>query len=498
MKPNAKEKKKSLSDYTGKLMPHDIDAERVVIGALLLESSATDRVENLLNPDDFYQKEHEIIYRAVMSLKLQGKKIDLVTVYNELQRQGKAEETGGAYALSQLSSGVTSAAHIEEHAAIVKEKSVQRKLIILAEKIKSMAYDDTFDTDDILSAFEQGVTEVKTDGGNCFSIDLNEAMRIAFEKASDTQRIAQSGGTPFVPSCLPSLNKELWGGWRSPDLIVVGARPSQGKTQHALANALTAARSGKHVLFLSLEMISTQLVNRLLFEDSAINPYHLHTGQMNNEEWRAMDIRAGKLKDTKLYIAAGFNIRQLNNIKSEARRMKRLGKLDMLVIDYLGLIRTNMTFSNRYLEIGYITGDLKNLAKELDIPVMLLSQLNRPIKGATAKEPQLEDLRESGDIEQDADIVLLLHKPDYNNPGAMDASGVPWKNRGKIIIAKHREGVRNNTIIFHHDERYKKIFDEPAVSFSGNPDSSRAPEIFPPVAGNADFLNTDNDNDLPY
>jgi replicative DNA helicase len=143
--------------------------------------------------------------------------------------------------------------------------------------------------------------------------------------------------------------------------------------------------------------------------------------------------------------------------------MKRLGRLDLLIIDYLGLVRTGATFSSRYLEVGYITGDLKNLARELDIPVILLSQLNRPVKGAAVREPQLEDLRESGDIEQDADIVLLLHKPDYYNPEAVDSNGVSWKNRGKILIAKHREGVRNSTVIFRHDERYKKIFDEAEV-----------------------------------
>jgi replicative DNA helicase len=444
-------------------MPHDVCAERLVIGALLLESSAWERVENMLRPDDFYQMEHEILFRAISSLKSQGKKIDLVTVYNELQKQQEAENVGGAYYLSQLLSNVVSTANLEEHADIVKEHSLCRKIIRIAEEIKSMAYDNTRNSDDVFNMLEKSMTELKSDNCNCASIDINEAIHLAIHKASETQRIAQSGENPFIPTCLDTLNKEFSGGWRSPNLIVIGARPSQGKTQHALAHAIVAAQSGKHVLFISIEMSSTQLINRLLLEDARINPHHLFSGQMDSEEWRALDAQAGHLQDARLHIADNHNIRLLNNIKSEARRLKRLDTLDMLIIDYLGLIRTNMQFSNRYLEIGYITGDLKNLAKELDIPVILLSQLNRPLKGALPKEPQLEDLRESGDIEQDADVVLFIHKPDYYKPDAIDASGVPWKNRGKIIIAKHREGVRNNTVIFHHDDRYKKIFDHPTT-----------------------------------
>jgi replicative DNA helicase len=232
-----------------------------------------------------------------------------------------------------------------------------------------------------------------------------------------------------------------------------------GKTQHALAIAKSASLSDVHTLFVSIEMTTPQLINRLLLEDDRISEYNIRNGELDQQEWEAIYERTAKIDSAKLHIADHHNIRYLTNIKSEARRLKRKGKLGLLIIDYLGLIKTNMKFGTRQLEIAHITGELKALAKELEIPVILLSQLSRPIKGTAVKEPQLEDLRESGDIEQDADIVLFIHKPDYYKPEAVDSGGVAWLNRGKLIIAKYREGARNNVILFSHDNRYKKIFD---------------------------------------
>jgi replicative DNA helicase len=195
----------------------------------------------------------------------------------------------------------------------------------------------------------------------------------------------------------------------------------------------------------------------------------MRTGQMSNEEWKAIDLRVGALIEMKLHIADSYEIRQLPCIKSEARRLSREGKLKLLVIDYLQLITTGLTFQKRHDEIGYITKELKNLAKELDIPVIVLSQLSRPQKGDKGSEPQLGDLKESGEIENDADVVIFIHKPDYYSPFVEDSSGRPWKGRGKLIIAKSREGIRNQDIIFHHDARYKKIFDAPG-SGTDNPE----------------------------
>jgi len=209
-------------------------------------------------------------------------------------------------------------------------------------------------------------------------------------------------------------------------------------------------------------MTAVQLINRYFLENDTIDGYHLRNGRMSEYEWQALNTQAGKLLPIKMQIADHYNMRFLHHIRSEARRLSRAGKLKMIIIDYLQLIRVEgQKFGTRDLEVGYITGELKNLAKELQVPVIVLSQLNRPEKSTVPRVPRLEDLRESGNIEQDADIVLFLHKPDYYSPAAKDNNGVSWENRGKLIIAKHREGTRNSKVIFHHDKRYKKIGDTP-------------------------------------
>ena len=456
-----KQPQSSTDDFEiyGKLPPRSIEAETAVIGSLLLESKAFLEIEDILSPEDFYDKSHEIIFSAISRLNAKRAPIDLVAVTEELRLMGELENIGGPYALAKFTSGVVSSAHIKQHAYYVKGKSIARKLIRITSEIQSKAYDESEDITETLESLEMMLTELITNSTEFQSIEMPEAISITLDKAAKIQELRNTGVNPNIPTHLKSLTKEFAGGWRAPDLTVIGARPSMGKTQHALSIAETASMSGINTLFVSIEMTVPQLVNRLLLEDERISEYNIRNGELSNQEWEAMDERAAQLYSAKLHIADNHNIRYLPNIKSEARRLKRKGKLGLLIIDYLGLIKTNMKFAMRQLEIAYITGELKALAKELDIPIILLSQLSRPVKGHVVKEPQLEDLRESGDIEQDADIVLFIHKPDYYDPDAKDSNGIAWKNRGKLLIAKYREGTRNNTIIFSHDNRYKKIFD---------------------------------------
>jgi len=215
-------------------------------------------------------------------------------------------------------------------------------------------------------------------------------------------------------------------------------------------------------------MTKIQLIIRMITENEGIDFYRLKTGQLNNEEWSLIEEMVTKISRLKLHIADDHKVRYLSNIKSMSRRLARRGNLGMIFIDYLGLIRTNMKFGTRDLEIGYITGELKNLAKELNVPIMLLAQLNRPLKGAKVSSPKLEDLRESGNIEQDADIVIFPHRPSYYDSEAMDENGITWKNRGGLIIAKHREGEINTKVLFKHDNSFKKIFDDTTLLFSNN------------------------------
>ncbi|WP_165021537.1 replicative DNA helicase [Dysgonomonas sp. ZJ279] len=460
-KNNSKNQQLLISEPLGKIQPQSIELESAILGALLMESKAYQDIEDILTSDDFYTEIHQIIFKAIFNLSGKRKPIDILTVVEELKAMGELEFIGGPLYIAELTEKVASSAHIIFHAQIIKQKSQARKLIRITSEIQAKAFDETQDIAETIECLEKSFTELVTSSTVSKSIGMPEALTIALDKAAMIQKLKQNGIQIAIPTGLHSLDEVFAGGWMSPDLIVLGARPSMGKTQNALSFAKAASMNNKDVFFVSIEMTATQLVNRFLLEDNRINGYNLRTGQMNMQEWAAMDERAKQLWDMKLNIGDDHNIRYLNNIKSEARRLKRKDKLDVMIIDYLGLIKTNLKFASRYLEIGYITGELKNLTKELDIPIILLSQLSRPIKGVAVKEPQLEDLRESGDIEQDADIVLFIHKPDYYDSGAIDSKNEPWKGRGKIIISKYREGARNNSVIFYHDDRYKKIWDNP-------------------------------------
>lgn len=464
MKTNYKQKQdQSLTESQVQLLPRSIEAEQAVVGALMLESAAYQEIEGLIKPEDFYDKTNETIFAAIERLNSKRSPIDLITVMNELKLLGELENIGGGFALSQLVSNIFSASNIRNHALFIKEKSIARKLIKFSSEIHSKAFDESQDVSDILEFIEFSLTGLVSNSTQFQSVEMSEAVNIALNSIEKNAELYRLGINNAVPPHINALKHEFSGGWRSPDLIIIGARPSMGKTQHALAISLVAAMAGEDTLFISGEMTISQLIYRFILEDERINHHNIQTGNLSTLEWEAIDQRIAEIYNAHLHIADNHNIRYLNNIKSEARRLKRKGKLKLLIIDYLGLIRTNLTFHSRQLEIAYITGELKALAKELDIPIILLSQLNRPIKGTSVKEPQLEDLRESGDIEQDADIVMFIHKPDYYDPDVTDSKGVSWKNRGKLIIAKHRNGERNKTILFRHDSRYKKIWDYEAA-----------------------------------
>jgi replicative DNA helicase len=441
-------------------MPQAGDSEESLLAALLNYGELLPTIENNLRPDDFYHEANRNIFAAACGLDARRDPVNTTTIIETLRKNGTLETSGGAANIIRLTTATCDATGFQYFANVIKQKSIARKIIHAAAEIQALAFDETQDVADIIETLEKALTDINTSLATCESIDMPEAIKQAIDKAAQTQLDRQAGKLTAIPTGLAALDREFAGGWRAPDLVIIGARPSMGKTQHALSFAKAAAISGKHVMFASLEMTPVQLVNRYFLEDERISPYNLRTGQMSDEEWNAIDHQAGKMWNMKLHITNNTD-RQLSNIKSEARRLKRKGELELLIIDYLQLIKTGMKFGTRDLEIGHITGEMKNMAKELDIPVIVLAQLNRKERGVKAAEPHLEDLRESGNIEQDADIVLLIHKPDYHDPLAQDAAGRPWKGRGKLIIAKYREGVRNRDIIFHHDNRYKKIYDAP-------------------------------------
>jgi replicative DNA helicase len=495
-----KPKNTPLSTEIGRILPQARELEEVVLGALLIESKSYTLIEDILIPDDFYDPIHQTIYRSIINLSAKRKPIDILTVAEELRSMGEIESVGGPVYISKLTEKVGSSAHLEYHAHIIKQKSQARQLISITSHIQQKAFDETADISETLEELDKSITEVVNRSAGCQSITMPEAITLAINKASDTQEKAQSGISAAITTGLRSLDEEFSGGWSAPDLIIIGARPSMGKTQLALHFAKASGLSDNQVLFISIEMTAVQLVNRYLLEDSRINNYNLRSGQMNNHEWEALDEKAKQLWNIKMNIADDSKIRLLNNIKAEARRMSRRNQLKIMIIDYLQLIKTNLKFERRQLEVAYITGELKNLAKELDIPIIVLSQLNRPPKGLTKKalaenHPQLDDLRESGDIEQDADKVIFIHKPDYYDPEATDSKGELWHNRGKLIIAKDREGARNQSIVYYHDERYKKIWDK----YVNTNEQNQSPLEPSPISSNESFLyEPDDSDDTPF
>ena len=785
-KYNQKKQSEQGLNLLGKVIPQAIDVEEAVLGALMTETKSFHRIEGKLSKEDFYLPKHQLIFEAMNNLSLRNEPIDILTIAEEIKKMGEID-TVSPVEIVNLSSRVASSVHLEYHCSILNEKSLKRKLISVTSDIQNQSFDESIGASETLENLEKSFTDLNNKSSGYESIGINEAIQLAINKANQAQVDHQSGKITAIPTHLNALDRAFEGGWRSPDLIILGGRPSMGKalrsdeviltpkgwvknidlkigdevvsidgkqsfvkgiypkgklktyevefsdgrvveccenhlwevnssrfrdktkvietkelirllslerykrrisiplfcgefgdekdfiihpyilgvllgdgscgsslrwckpdkfiankisgildenhsvnelkynfysivgngnsnnllteydklglknkrsfekfipetylnssreqrlhllnglldtdgdvdkngaicfnstskqlandvqslcwslgykcsirkrksylygvrhkdsyrlvigshnpqelfslprkkeraiyrdikpltivsikekgvedcqcisvshprrlyitrdyivthnTQHSLSIAMSAANAGLDCLFVSIEMTSVQLVNRLLLESDNISSYNLRTGQLRADEWQALDDRIGALTNKALHIADNHNIRYLSNIKTEARRLHRKGKLKLLIIDYLQLIKTNMRFERRQLEVAHITGELKALAKELEIPIIALSQLSRPAKGMAVKEPDLEDLREAGDIEQDADIVVFIHKPDYYNPSLSE-----WKNKGMLLIRKSREGVRNEGVMFEHDDRYKKIFD---------------------------------------
>lgn len=474
---------------SGKIPPNAKELEEAVLGALMLEKDAYSRIDDILTADDLYVPSNQSIFKAIEQLSDKREPIDVLTVMNELIKMGELDSSGGPLYLTNLTSKVASSSHIEYHARIIKQKSLARKLIQEASKVVHMAYDETNDIEEVLEEYEKSFSNLNSKTSGFQAVDISTALKMFAEYAAQLQKDHDSGKSVAVPTHLPCLNKVLDGGFRGGELNILGARPSMGKTQHALAMAQAAAKSGEDTLFISIEMTMVQLITRLILEDDGINKTNLRTGQMTPDEWASMDRRIGELFDIKLRIVDSYEIRYLNNIKTEARRLHRQGKLKFMIIDYLQLINTNLKFQTRQLEVGYITGELKSLAKELNIPILALAQLSRPQKGIKPKEPDLEDLREAGDIEQDADIVGMLHLPAYYKHHLSPEEAKEWDGKGMFILRKSREGVRNDTIIFYHDSRYKKIWDDnsrPVVTDLGRE----------PVMPNMEFAS--QKDDLPF
>jgi replicative DNA helicase len=421
----------------GKVMPQAIPLEEAVLGAVMLDKDGFPSIIEILRSETFYLPAHQEIFNVMSTLFGKSQPIDLLTVHEALKKNGKLEEIGGISYLMQLTNKVASAANIEFHARIIAQKFIQRELINVSTRIIKDAYEDAKDVLDLLDEAERGLYDITDQNLNTGYESLSS---LAVKARKEIEAVSQQGSEMTgVTTGFVELDK-MTNGWQSSDLIIVAARPGMGKTAFTLSLAKNAATSGKAVAFFSLEMANVQLVQRLISMEAHVNSKKLRNGQLDEQEWKRLHDAVDKLSTVPIYIddTPGINIFEL---RAKCRRLKQNHDISMIIIDYLQLMAgaPNDKRGNREQEISSISRALKGLAKELHVPVIALSQLSRAVESRGGdKRPQLSDLRESGAIEQDADIVTFIYRPGYYGVEEGDA-GVPT-DLTEIIIAKHRNG----------------------------------------------------------
>ncbi len=430
--------------------PQNIEAEQAVLGAMLIKKEAIVEVQEILQPDDFYREAHRIVYEAMLELSGNDEAVDLVTLTEQLRKNEQLEKIGGLPFITQLANAVPTAANVGYHAKIVKEKAELRNLINAATKIASAAYEDTDSVENIMDEAEKSILAVANrQSGGAFESMKSIVMR-TFERINVLYE--SKGGLTGISSGFKDLDK-LTSGLQKSDLILVAARPSMGKTAFTLNIAAYCGLHDCKVAFFSLEMSKEQLMQRMLCSEGGIDATRLRTGQLDEGEWNRLVETADRLSRAPIFIddTAGITVMDL---RSKARRLKAEHGLDLIIIDYLQLMqgRASKNSDNRQQEISEISRSLKALARELDVPVIALSQLSRSVESRQVKKPMLSDLRESGSLEQDADIVMFLYREDYYDKDTEN------KNITEIIIAKHRNGPVDSIQLFFQKE-YTKFRD---------------------------------------
>ena len=443
LKPQATFTKKNtpvISLEKGKIPPQAIDLEEVVLGAMMIDKRGVDEVIDILHPDVFYKKEHQQIFEAIFNLFKEGLPIDLLTVSSRLKKEKSLELVGGDYYLIQLTQKVSSSAHIEFHARIIIQKFIQRSLIKISTEIIEDSYDEGTDVFDLLDTAESKLYEITQ--GNIKKSTIS-AQDLVIEAKKKIEEIANKEGMSGIPSGFSKLDK-LTSGWQPSDLIIIAARPGMGKTAFSLSMARNiAVEHNIPVAFFSLEMSSLQLITRLISSETTLSSEKLRTGNLEKHEWEQLNVKVKGLEKAPLFIDDTPSL-SIFDLRAKARRLASQHGIKLIMVDYLQLMTAggNSKGGNREQEISTISRNLKALAKELNIPVIALSQLSRAVetRGGT-KRPLLSDLRESGAIEQDADIVSFIYRPEYYKIDEWDDDDHgPTEGQGEFIVAKHRNG----------------------------------------------------------
>jgi replicative DNA helicase len=423
-----------------KIPPHNLDAEKSVLGAILIDKDAIVNVAELVRPEYFYDEVHKLIYEAMEALYEKRQPIDVVTLTDQLKKTKKLTTVGGASKIVEVSNSVSTAANITNYAKIIKEMAIKRAMISLSGTLSEMAFDESKEVSDLVNTAEQRVYELSQNQTARAFTPIKQALAESFERLDELQR--NSGELRGVPTGFADLDNLLAGLQRS-NLIILAARPGVGKTAFSLNLAQYAAVTArKKIGFFSLEMSREELVDRLLVSQADIDAWRLKTGRLDQQDFLKLSDAMGVLADAQIFIddTPGLSVFEM---RTKARRLMMEQGIDMLIVDYLQLARGRTT-DNRVQEVAEISQGLKNIARELKIPVLALSQLSRAIESRGERTPQLSDLRESGSIEQDADVVMFLYRKDDDIREAVN-----------LKIAKHRNGALGEVDLYFKGERIR-------------------------------------------
>ncbi len=437
--------------------PQNIEAEQSVLGAMLIDKEAIAKTTEVLNSDDFYREAHRVIFNAMLELYNKNEAVDMVTVTDILRRENKLEDVGGIAYITSLANVVLTAANVKFHADIVAEKSILRQLVRVSTEIAAMGYEANDEVGVLLDTAESRILEISNRKKKA---DFTPISAVLMESVQNIEKLLENkGGLTGLPSGFNDLDK-LTSGLHPSDFIILAARPSMGKTALALNIVQNVAlrahkRVGgqpRSVAFFSLEMSKEQLVNRMLCAEANIDSQRLRVGEMNDKDWDALWVACDTMSKANIFIddTAGITVMDM---RSRARRLKAEHGLDLIVVDYLQLMQGSGKRNNsgdRQQEVSEISRSLKALARELDVPVLALSQLSRGVEARQVKRPMLSDLRESGSLEQDADIVAFLYREDYYNPETEN-------KHTELIIAKHRNGPVDTVNLFFHKQFTKFV-----------------------------------------
>ncbi|SIR41079.1 replicative DNA helicase [Peribacillus simplex] len=421
-----------IEQFQDRIPPQNIEAEQAVLGAIFLEPSSLTVTSEVLIPEDFYRSSHQKIFNVMLKLNDEGKAVDLITVTEELAATKNLEEVGGVSYLSELAGSVPTAANIEYYVRIVEEKSLLRRLIRTATNIAQEGYSREDEVEELLGEAEKTIMEVAQRKNSGSFQNIKDVLVSTYDNIEVLT--TRTGDVTGIPTGFAELDR-MTAGFQRNDLIIVGARPSVGKTAFALNIAQNVAtKTEENVAIFSLEMGAEQLVMRMLCAEGNINAQNLRTGSLTDEDWRKLTMAMGSLSNAGIYIDDTPGVR-IGEIRSKCRRLKQEHGLGMILIDYLQLIQGDgRSGDNRQQEVSEISRSLKALARELKVPVIALSQLSRGVEQRQDKRPMMSDIRESGSIEQDADIVAFLYRDDYYDKESEN------KNIIEIIIAKQRNG----------------------------------------------------------